>query len=158
MATKKVSKKAAAPLVLFSYSVKFLCGAQKVLPANTCSTVRPGIYATDINIHNPSTTHVAGISKNFLVLVRNGEVLGREPKFVEGKVLDQIALKPNTATMDDCCRISELLGLSLGSITIGFLEIISTQELNVTAVYTLTDESTRAVSLDVETITGKRKL
>ncbi len=158
MATKRVSKKAAAPPVLFSYSVKFLCGTQKVLPNDKCSTVRPGIYATDINIHNPSTTKVAEIRKNFLVLVRNGEVLGREPDMVEGKVLDQIGLKPNSATMDDCCRISRLLDLSLGSITIGFLEIISTQELNVTAVYTLTDESTRAVSLDVETIAGKRKL
>ena len=100
---------------------------------------------------------MAALTKNFLVLVRNGEVLGREPNMVEGKVLDKIGLKPNSATMDDCCNISRLLGLSLDSITIGFLEIISNVALNVTAVYTLTDESTRSVSLDVETIAGKRK-
>ena len=60
---------------------------------DTCSTVRPGVHATDINIHNPNTKKRASIDKNFQVLVLNGVPLGREPKNVKGKVLDKIVLQ-----------------------------------------------------------------
>lgn len=160
MPTKRATAgKAKQAPVLYSYSVKFVCGTQKVLQPENCSTVRPGVYATDINIHNTHIALRANIRKNFLVLVKNGEVLGREPNSVKGQVLDSMTLKADHATMDDCCRITQLLHIPPASaITIGFLEIISDIELNVTAVYTVTDQSTRAISMDVETIAGKRKV
>jgi hypothetical protein len=61
--------------------------------------------------------------------------------------------------MDDCCRIAELLyGGVPGSgmpLTVGFLEIISDQELHVTAVYTASDPHGNGLSLDVQTVPGK---
>jgi hypothetical protein len=61
-----------------------------------------------------------------------------------------------SATMDDCCRIAEML---LGAppsgplpLTIGFLEIISPVELAVTAVYTVSGPDSRTTSIDVEII------
>jgi hypothetical protein len=58
--------------------------------------------------------------------------------------------------MDDCCRILELaLGAPAAGplpITIGVLQIISTVELEVTAVYTASDGSGAGPSIDVEQI------
>src|SRR5438067_1595031 len=120
----------------FVYSVKFLCGTQQEDPEG-CLTVRPGAYATDINIHNfqNSKTH---LEKFFLPLVLPGQVVGREPDSAGPRAHETLVLPPNTATMDDCCNISKLLNLpSAGSspLTIGFLVIVSSQEVNVTAVY-----------------------
>ena len=54
--------------------------------------------------------------------------------------VDRLVLPAHTATMDDCCRLQELLlGAAVeGSVplTTGVREIISTLELAVTAVYT----------------------
>ena len=64
-------------------------------------------------------------------------------------------LPPHTATMDDCCRLAELLKqpVSLnGLLLIGFLEIISDVPLTVTAVYTASGLRDDAVSIDVEQI------
>jgi hypothetical protein len=77
------------------------------------------------------------------------------------KASDRIVLPPHTATMDDCCRLAELLlGATTDSLplTIGFLEIISPVELSVTAVYTATDADSHAVSIDVEQIIAKKVL
>jgi hypothetical protein len=52
-----------------------------------------------------------------------------------------------------------LLGASSDSavpITIGFLEIISRYPLSITAVYTVSDSKSSAVSMDVEQIVAKR--
>jgi hypothetical protein len=58
--------------------------------------------------------------------------------------------------MDDCCRLAELLfgghAASPLPLTIGFLEITSLDELAVTAVYTVSDLTSGAVSIDVEQI------
>jgi hypothetical protein len=55
--------------------------------------------------------------------------------------------------MDDCCRILELLlGAPPGGqvpITIGIMEVISTVELAVTAVYTASGGAGSAPSIDV---------
>src|SRR5437868_1279943 len=125
---------------MFSYSVKFVCGMQKELPAGqSCSPVRQGIYATEINIHNFNRDQEARIEKRALLLVQNDEPKGREPHFVKAQAFDKILLPPDTATMDDCCRLDELLKLSPARLNIGFLEIVSSVELNVTVVYTATD-------------------
>ena len=142
---------------LFVYSVKFLCGEQKV-DCCGCSPVQPGRYSTEINIHNFGEKN-APVLKRAIPLVLAGAVSGREPKFKGPATKELIRLPAHTATMDDCCRLLELL---LGAppsgpvpLTIGILEIISSVELSVTAVYTATDGSGSAPSIDVKQVGAK---
>jgi hypothetical protein len=143
---------------IYSYSVKFLCGEQPVCPCE-CTSVRPGIYATEINIHNYHEKDVK-VAKRVTPVVLSGVPMGREPKFAGPKAADRINLPPHTATMDDCCRLAELLFGGKPSspmpLTIGFLEITSPQELVVTAVYTVSDLTSGSVSIDVEQISGAK--
>ena len=145
------------PATLFSYSVKFVCG---VVDAESEGIVRPGIYSTEINIHNYHDVRVA-VRKNVLPLVFDGKARGREPDFVGVKQQDRIVLPPDTATMDDCYRIAHLL---YGGpppqplpLMIGYLEIVSTRPLAVDGVYTASDRAGRTVSIDVERVEGRRK-
>lgn len=140
------------------YSVKFLCGVQDECECHV-GVVGPGAYATEINIHNYLDSEVK-IEKHVLPVVFAGAPAGREPKFVGRKATDRIVLPPRSATMDDCCRLTELL---LGAppvapvpLTVGFLEIVSNRPLSVSAVYTVTSAKSGAVSIDVEQIQGKR--
>lgn len=142
----------------FSYSVKFVCG---VAPEHGCgcAPVAPGVYATEINIHNFQLLP-ALIEKHIIPLVFAGAVIGREPKFVGRRVSERIELPAHSATMDDCCRIAEML---LGAppsgalpLTIGFLEIVSPVELAVTAVYTVSGADGKTTSIDVETIEPRK--
>ncbi|HYR27977.1 MAG TPA: hypothetical protein VEU30_05895 [Thermoanaerobaculia bacterium] len=145
------------PREVFSYSVKFVCGTASKCDC-ACGPVRPGIYATEINIHNPQDVE-ARLQKYVIPVVLAGAAAGREPGFVGRKASDRITLPPHSATMDDCCRLGELLfGAATGAIplTIGFFEIISPVELSITAVYTATDAESRAISIDVEQIDGKK--
>jgi hypothetical protein len=129
------------------YSVKFVCGTQK--EGCGCAPVQPAHYATQITIHNYSGETVE-IRKHFIPLVLAGAPVGREPKVAKARAEDAIELLPHTATMDDCCRITELLfGAPVDALTIGLLEIIASRDVSVTAVYT-TD-----TSLDVEPIEGR---
>ena len=158
----QITVPACKPEVLYSYSVKFVCGEQKEDPSGgRCAPgVRPGLYATEINIHNYHDEEVAFIEKFVLPLVFVGEQQGREPDIVRAKAKDRIDLPPNSATMDDCCRIGELLFGSAAPaglpVTIGLLELVSTIELHVTAVYTATNLR-GSLSIDVEQIAGKLK-
>jgi hypothetical protein len=150
---------AGEPAKLVSYSVKFVCGVQDSDELEV-GMVRPGIYATEINIHNYHSTRVA-VRKLVLPLVIEGKPRGREPEFVRVAAQDSIVLPPNTATMDDSFRIAELL---YGSpppqplpLTIGYLEIVSTLPLAVDAVYTVSDRERRTVAIDVERVEGRQK-
>jgi hypothetical protein len=138
----------------FLYSVKFVCGVQPVCNCE-CEPVQPGKYATEINIHNYSSKEIE-VRKLFVPLVLAGAPIGREPRVARVRAEDKIVLPPHSATMDDCCRIAELLfggtPPSPMPLTIGFLEITSTNELSVTAVYTMSDLSSGSVSIDVEQI------
>jgi hypothetical protein len=142
----------------FVYSVKFLCGVQDECDCH-CVSVRPGAYATEINIHSYLDTEVK-IEKHVVPVVLAGAAAGRESRFATRKASDRIVLPPHAATMDDCCRLNELLlGASTRSavpLTIGFLEIISNRPLNISAVYTVTDPKSGSMSMDVEQIQGKR--
>jgi hypothetical protein len=87
---------------------------------------------------------------------------GREPKSGGPGKPSVIRLPAHSATMADCCRIQELI---LGAkpsgavpLTIGMLEIISTVELSVTAVYTATDDAGSAPSISVKQIAAKPAL
>jgi hypothetical protein len=120
--------------------------------------VRPGRYSTEINIHNFSDKD-APVIKRVIPLVLSGAVRGREPQVAGITAVDRVILPSHTATMDDCCRLQELLlgAPSSGPVplTSGILEIISTVELSVTAVYTTTDECGGAPSIDVKQIGAK---
>lgn len=127
------------------YSVKFVCGTQH--ESCGCSPVRPGSYATQISIHNYSNDRVT-VRKRFIPLVLAGAALGREPKIGTTRAEDGIELPAHTATMDDCCRITELLfGAPVDALTIGIIEIIVPRDVSVTAIYT-TDKSIDVVQVE----------
>ena len=138
----------------FVYSAKFICGEQPACGCE-CTSVQPGRYATEINIHNFGIKEVT-IQKRFVPLVLAGAAVGREPRVAATRAEDKIVLPPQTATMDDCCRIAELLfggeAASPVPITIGFLEITASGPLAVTAVYTTTGLDSVGVSIEVEQI------
>lgn len=147
------------PSKLISYSVKFVCGVQDRDDLEQ-GVVRPGIYSTEINIHNYHGTKVA-VRKHVLPLVFDGKPRGREPEYARVQAQDSIVLPPNTATMDDCFRIGQLL---YGApppqplpLMIGYLEIVSTLPLAVDAVYTVTDRERRSIAIDVERVEGRPK-
>jgi hypothetical protein len=138
--------------------VKFICGEQPACGCE-CTSVQPGRYATEINIHNYGIKEVT-IRKRFIPVVLAGAPVGREPKVAASRAEDKIVLPPQTATMDDCCRIAELLFGGVASsplpITIGFLEITSNGPIAVTAVYTATGLDSKGVSIEVEQIVPRR--
>ncbi|MFY9823721.1 MAG: hypothetical protein WAM82_20235 [Thermoanaerobaculia bacterium] len=171
---------AASAKYLYSYAVKFVCGYNPTnvgLTTNTAGqqvsqgepTVKFGNYATDINIFNfnvdPSLPTDAIIQKNLILLVSKGDPVGREPKVASTFTVDNITLKSQEATMDDCNRIGELIW-GPGNIPtpfplmIGFLVIQSTVELDITAVYTSQACSNWVVSttkLDCLDATGRQQ-
>jgi hypothetical protein len=142
----------------FIYSAKFICGEQPSCGCE-CTSVLPGRYATEINIHNFGLKPVE-IRKRFIPVVLAGAPIGREPRTAGARADDKIALPPQAATMDDCCRIAELLfggeAASPMPITIGFLEITSSGPIAVTAVYTVRGLESAAVSISVEPIAPRR--
>jgi hypothetical protein len=146
------------PVRLFSYSVKFVCGVADAEHGE--GVVRPGVYSTEINVHNYNDVKVA-VRKNLLPLVFDGKARGREPEYVKVEAQDRIVLPPNTATMDDCLRIDTLLYAGPPPqplpLMIGYLEVVSTRPLAVDAVYTVGDRGGRTVSIDVERVEGRRK-
>ena len=145
------------PACKFTYAVKFVCGVQTDCGC-VCSPVRPGIYATEINIRNPKCRE-ARIVKRFVPLVLAGAVIGREPAVASARATETAFLPSGAATMDDCCRIAQALyGAVPGTampLTIGYLEIISDHELHVTALYTASDSEGRGLNVDVVTVPGK---
>jgi hypothetical protein len=128
---------------LFRYSVNFLCGTQKKNDKD-CLPVMPGTYATAISLHNLSEQH-ALVFKRVIPIALKGKVQGREPEVARVAAVDRVILPPHTATMDDCCRLQELLlgeeGDSNTPLTMGVLEIISTVDLAVTAIYSQGDDA-----------------
>ena len=140
----------------YIYSVKFVCGSQPSKDCH-CSTVRPGHYATEINIHNPyHATHT--ITKRFIPLVLGGAPVGREPKVAAPvRTEHRLVLPSHGASMDDCCTINEALYGAAGAsdaLTVGIMEIIAPADLAVTAVYTAgTGDS---VSIEVVPVTFRR--
>jgi hypothetical protein len=147
------------PAKLISYSVKFVCGVQDSRELEQ-GVIRPGIYSTEINIHNYHGTEVA-VRKFVLPLVFEGKPRGREPEYVRVHARDGIVLPPNTATMDDCFRIGQLL---YGGpppqplpLMIGYLEIVSTLPLAIDAVYTVSDLERQTLAIDVERVEGRPK-
>ena len=143
---------------LFAYSAKIVCGRQAESGCCCAAGVRPGVYATEVNIQNLNLV-TAPIVKFVLPLINSGAVVAREPNVADpatlrGRGVDVIKLPPLGATMDDCCRIAELLlGAAPGgdaALTIAILTIVSPFELSVSVVYTANPLSGDGVSIDVE--------
>jgi hypothetical protein len=139
---------------IFAYSVKFVCGEQKD-DCCGCAPVRPGRYSTEINIHNAGDAQTP-VLKRVIPLVLAGSVVGREPNVKGPATLQPLLLPAHSAMMDDCCRILEMtLGAAPSGpvpLTIGILEILSRDELSVTAVYTATNGRECAPSIDVQQV------
>ena len=99
------------------------------------------------------------VLKRMIPLVLAGTVTGREPNVKTPTTIEVIRLPGHAATMDDCCRILEM---TLGAppagpvgLTVGILEILSLEELSVTAVYTATNGGECAPSIDVQQVTSR---
>jgi hypothetical protein len=143
---------------LFAYSAKIVCGKQTDASCCCVAGVRPGAYATEVNIQNLNLA-TAPVLKFVLPLINSGAVVAREPKVADptalrGRPVEVIRLPPLGATMDDCCRISELLLGAAPSgdapLTIAILTIVSQFELAVSVVYTANPLTGDGVSIDVE--------
>jgi hypothetical protein len=143
---------------LFAYSAKIVCGKQTGAGCCCAAGVRPGVYATEVNIQNLNLV-TAPVLKFVLPLINSGAVVAREPNIADpaalrGRPVDVVKLPPLGATMDDCCRISELLlGAAPGgdaALTVAILTIVSQFELAVSVVYTANPLSGEGVSIDVE--------
>jgi len=141
--------------------VKIVCGKQTETNCCCVAGARPGVYATEVNIQNLNLVP-APVVKLVIPLINSGAVVAREPNVADYLKLrkDEIVLPPLGATMDDCCRIAELL---LGAppsgdtgLTIAILTIVSLVELSVSAVYTANPLSGDGISIDVEYIPSRR--
>ncbi len=142
MATPDILKRLAlSKRKYFVYNVKFVCGLQKNKFETDCEAILSrGIYSTEINILNYGIKE-ATVVKLFTPVVVQNKAIAREPK-TQGPVnFERVVLKPLHATMDDCCKILEMLKKEKADeqLKIGFVEIISPVELEVYAVYTVTD-------------------
>ena len=105
----------------------------------------------------------APILKFVQPLINSGAVVAREPNLADPATIaahsvDRIILPPLGATMDDCCRIAEMLPAASGEtpLTIAILSILSQLELSVSAVYTANPLSGDGISIDVEYIPSRR--
>ena len=152
----------AAQAEIFLYSVKMVCGKQTETNCCCVGGVRPGVYATEVNIQNLSLVETK-IGKAVLPLINSGAVIAREPNVsdlatLRGRTTEVVTLPPLGATMDDCCRIAELLPPPSGdtSLTIAILTILSFVELAVSAVYTANPLGGDGISIDVEYIPSHR--
>src|SRR5258708_25955538 len=161
---EKLGEIPAAAEGLFTYSVKIVCGKQT--GANCCCVAgaRPGLYATEVNIQNLNLVQ-APVLKFVQPLIHLGVVLAREPDVTDPTKLpkrqvEEIILPPLAATMDDCCKIAEMLPPPSGEtqLTIAILSIVSPVELSVSAVYTANPLIGDCISIDVEDIPSRRLL
>ena len=137
---------------VFAYSVKFICGTQDAECCSACAPVRPGTYATEINIHNTGNVE-APVVGAVIPLVLAGVASGRWPKVAKAIAAKAFRLPGHSATMSDCCDVLPLLlgAAPVGKtpLTIGLREILSTTELSITAVYTATGEPGSTPALEV---------
>lgn len=151
---------AAAERGLFTYSVKIVCGKQTGGDCCCVAGTRPGLYATEVNIQNFNLVQAPVLK--FVQPLIHGAVLAREPDVTNPAALpkrqvETIILPPLAATMDDCCRIAEMLPPPSGeaTLTIAILSIASPLELSVSAVYTANPLNGDGISIDVEYVPSR---
>jgi hypothetical protein len=153
---KIISYKGLVVAPRFVYNVKFVCGVQKNKFDKECSAIiNKGLYFTEINILNFGPREVR-IAKLFTPLVIKNEAIAIEPKTSRPVNAESVTLPPLSATMDDCCKLGKMLNVPDEHLKIGFLEIISPVELEVVAVYTVSNLDETNPSMEVVQIQGKR--
>ena len=143
------------------YSVKFVCGLQLPIAGQVPPSeppVKPGNYATAVNIHNFHNTQSVTIAKKAVIANPENQPPGQIGKF------QRVVLEPDQALEVDCPDIVSLLtnptvAPPLPPFIKGFVEVVSPQPLSVTGVYTAqacdvtatgqTCQSSGPVSIDV---------
>ena len=129
----------------FQYAAKVLCGEVR----ERGGPLAPGIYTTEINVHNPSD-HPVLVRKRLVLTIPPGE-----QKEGEVPLIEEHPLAPERAFAVDCRYLGERIGV--GPFFIGFLMIESTDSLDVVAVYTTSGlQEGTAPAIAVEQITERR--
>ena len=118
---------------VFLYSVKFICGLEQP-PTNLHPPqeppVKPGNYATAVNVHNFGPTNLC-VAKKAVVAFPESQPGQLISPFISFKLV------PDGAFEIDCTDIVSLLRVpTLPPFIKGFVEIQSSVQLNVQAVYT----------------------
>ena len=160
-----------ANLYYWVFSAKFVCGLQDPLtPTGQIGgepAVKPGNYATEINIHNYWFREV-NLRKKIILLVDKGQPVGREPNAQPPQAQVGVLMPKDHAMMDDCNQLWAMLYPTIPPPTpmplmIGFLVVTSPIDLVVDAVYTAevpgrlsAAVSPTGISIDVERVNGKR--
>src|SRR5258708_15495303 len=118
------------------YSVKFVCGLQLPIPGQVPPfepPVKPGNYATAVNIHNFHNGQSVTIAKK--AVIANPE---KQPPCQISKFIT-LTLQADQALVIDCPDIASLLAnptTVLPPFIKGFVEVVSRVPLSVTGVYT----------------------
>jgi hypothetical protein len=156
----------------WSFAAKFVCGEQ---PADQAGqpiagepAVKPGSYATEINIHNPHYLGPIQIRHKALLLVDRGVPVARAPATARSATFSPlIALPDDGATMMDCNGIWELLNPGTTPpasmpLMIGYLVIVSPANLDVVGVTTATTANSNlepaGIAIQSVAVQGKRVL
>jgi hypothetical protein len=120
------------------YSAKLVCGIQGSPDTSGAprETVKPGNYATDINIHNPNIFSAGSIT--FFKRVVAAVPEGQQPAPPTAYVTDTLA--NGSAIFVDCTTIKGLLKTTATTFITGFVTIVvppqpGTTELDVVGVY-----------------------
>jgi len=156
----------------WSFAAKFVCGEQLAdqagQPIAGEPAVKPGNYATEINIHNPHYLGPIQIRQKALLLVDRGAPVGRAPGTANpGAFSPLFALADDGATMMDCNGIWELLNPGTTPPTpmplmIGYLVIVSPANLDVVGVMTATTSTSNlepaGIALETVAVEGKHVL
>jgi photosystem II stability/assembly factor-like uncharacterized protein len=132
-----------------NYSAKIICGVQK---EPECLTLARGLYATAINVHNPTNEPVRFLKTLSLTHPPGGQEPGKVIRISEDRLL------PGEALEVDCEDIRNRVfpdGFPAPFIK-GFLTIGSEDRLNVTAVYSTGNlaNDLEHTSIDVEQTPG----
>jgi len=158
----------------YRYAVKFVCGCPEALTsAFSTLPLITGIYATAINVHNPSIVDRTIWFAKKVAVTQYSALAAFDGTFQEpGPVTPfyRAQLGGNQAFEIDCNEINYMIALADATSNVssqiafskGFVVIMSPVELDVAAVYTqgyttLVEQTTATIptSIDVEYILGK---
>jgi hypothetical protein len=156
----------------WSFAAKFVCGEQPAdqagQPITGETAVKPGNYATEINIHNPHYLGPIQIRHKALLLVDRGVPVGRAPATANPATFSALlALPDDGATMMDCNGIWNLLNPGTTPPTpmplmIGYFVIVSPANLDVVGVTTATTSNSNlepaGIAIQTVAVEGKRVL
>ncbi|HLJ88531.1 MAG TPA: hypothetical protein VKZ53_17050 [Candidatus Angelobacter sp.] len=139
------------------YSAKFVCGVAE----GNQPGIRPGTYATSINIHNPQLP-LAGTVESIIFLKKAVVSLPEGSKPIPPSRFRRDVLAADFAEEVDCKTIRSLFGISLPPFIEGYVVIIvppsanaSSQELDVQGIYTATPLNGPGIALEIVPITPR---